>query len=256
MDSGLYAACAGLSAKTQALDVVANNLANLNTTGYRGHQMTFQSLIAGGDGLLQNPLNRVINDFGVLGGSRVDLAPANLERTGNALDLAIEGNGFFMVQAKRGTLYTRDGNFRISAQGQLTTAQGDPVLGEQGPVVVPSGTVSVSADGTLSVDGAGGFELRGSPFDGAIAGKLRLVEFAPGADLRAEGNSYYAAEATPRTAAEVSLRQGMLEASNVNPIFAMTGLIAVQRQAEMLARALSTFSNDFDRIAATDLPRV
>jgi flagellar basal-body rod protein FlgF/flagellar basal-body rod protein FlgG len=244
LDSGFYAACAGLKAQTQALEVVANNLANLNTSGYRGQAPTFRSLLVSAGGAESNPLNRAINDFNVLGGSRVDLGPGSLERTGNPFDLAIEGNGFFAVETKAGTLYTRNGGFQVSREGELITGDGDRVLGEQGPIRVPSGTASISADGTLSVNGA-------------VAGKLRVVEFAPGSLLVPQGGSYYAAAGgSPQPAGGAYVRQGMVEASNVNPVSAMVGLIAVQRHAEMLQRALSLFHSEFNRIAADELPRV
>ena len=247
MASGYYAACAGLKARTQALEMVANNLANLNTTGYLAHDASFRSLLAGDAANSVNPLNRAINDFGVLSGSRVDLKAGNLETTGNVLDLAIEGNGFFAVQPQTPgeVYYTRNGNFRVSSAGQLITSEGDPVLGEQGPISVPSGQVAIGADGTLSVDGA-------------VAGKLRLAAFAPGASLTAVGHSYYAAGQAVLSAPEpeTAVRQGMLESSNVNAVATSISLIAVQRQAEMLQRALSTFYSEFNHIAATDLPRV
>lgn len=245
MNSGYYAACAGLMAQTQALDLVANNLANLSTAGYRGEQPDFRTVLAGR--LLAvgtNPLNRAINDFGVLSGSALDLSPGNLERTGNPLDLAIEGKGFFAVQTPAGVRYTRNGAFQVSPKGQLITASGDPVLGEQGAIVLPPGPVSISADGTISSLGA-------------VAGKLRIVEFAPGASPAAEGNSYYSAPATAvRPSANSSVRQGMLEASNVNPVAATVNLIVVQRQADMMERALSAYYNDINRVAAEDLPHV
>jgi flagellar basal-body rod protein FlgF len=244
VNSGYYAACAGLSARMKSLDLVANNLANLNTTGYRAEDATFQSLLAGTEQIQANPLNRAVNDYGVLSGSRVDLTQGNLESTGNPLDLGLEGTGFFIVQGANGTRYTRNGNFQVSAKGQLVTSQGDLVLGEQGPVAVPSGTVTISADGTLSVDGA-------------VAGKLRLADFASGSDLIAAGNSYYEAPrgVAPRKS-DASMRQGMLESSNVAAVPATVALIAVQRHAEMMQRALNTFYSDFNRIAATELPRV
>jgi flagellar basal-body rod protein FlgF len=245
VDSGYYAACAGLRARTQALEMVANNVANLNTTGYRAHESTFRSLLAGGAATSTNPLNRAVNDFGILGGSRIDLKSGNLGETGNPLDLAVEGGGFFAVQSRGQTLYTRNGNFRISASGQLITAEGDSVLGTQGLISLPSGPIAVGADGTISVDGA-------------IAGKLQLASFAPETNLRAVGLSYYAAPdgAKPTPATNSSVRQGMLESSNVNAVSATVGLISVQRQAQMLERAMSTFYSEFNRIAANELPRV
>ena len=102
MDSGFYAACAGLKAQSQALEVAANNLSNLNTTGFRAQETSFQSLLAAANPRLSNALNTTINNFGVLEGSQPDLTTGNLESTGNPLDLAIEGRGFFAVQTARG----------------------------------------------------------------------------------------------------------------------------------------------------------
>jgi len=244
VDSGYYAACAGLSAQTQALDLIANNVANLNTTGYRGQQQTFQSLVASASGEFANPLNHAINNFNVLGDSRTDLSSGNLQATGNAADLGIEGDGFFVVQSAGGPVYTRNGNFQISTTGQLLTQAGDPVLGEQGSITVPSGPLSISADGTVSVNGA-------------QAGKMRLVEFAPGSSPVAVGaSSYSAPDNAVHPAAHSSVRQGMLEASNVNAVAAVVDLLAVQRRAEMLERAMSAFYSNFNKIAANDLPHV
>ena len=243
MDSGFYAACAGLRAKSDALEIVANNVANLNSTGYRSHQATFRSLLMGERGGA-GPLSHAVNNFGVLSGTRIDLSAGSTEQTGNPFDLAIEGDAFFMVQSAKQTLFTRNGNFHRSSNGQLVTAQGDPVLGDQGAILVPSGPVSIGPDGTIS-------------FDGAIAGRLKLVQFAPGADLEAVGTSYYAAKGAPvMTPTGSSIRQGMLEGSNANPISAVVGMITVQRQAEMLQRALSTFHSEFNHIASTELSRV
>jgi len=244
LDSGYYAACAGLRAQSQALELAAHNLANLNTTAYRAQQATFQSVLASKGAALLNPLNQAINNFGVLGGSRVDLSAGSLERTDNSLDLGIEGKGFFVVQTARGNLYTRNGNFTLSAKRQMITPEGDLVVGQNGPIVVSSGTLSVSADGTLSVNGA-------------VAGKLRIVEFLPGAELSSAGSSYYSArDGATQPPANSYVRQGMLEGSNVNPMAAMVGLISIQRQAEMLQRTLSAFHTEFNHIAASELPQI
>lgn len=244
MDSGYYAACAGLSAQTQALDLIANNVANLNTTGYRSQQQTFQSLIASAAGEFANPLNHAINNFNVLGNSRPDLSSGNLQETGNAADLGIEGAGFFVVQSAGRTVYTRNGNFQVSTTGKLLTQAGDPVLGEQGSITVPSGPLSISADGTVSVNGA-------------QAAKLRLVEFASGSSPVAVGASTYSVpDSALLPAGHSSVRQGMLESSNVNAVTAVADLLAVQRRAEMLERAMTAFYSNFNKIAANDLPHV
>ena len=243
MNSGYYAACAGLQAQSQALEVIANNLANINTNGYRGQLPLFRSLLAGSTEF-SDPLNQAINNFSTLGGSRTDLTAGNLERTGNSLDLAIEGNGFFAIQTQSGTLYTRNGNFQVSTDGHLTTTTGDFVLGEQGPVTLPSGEISISPDGTISAAGA-------------IAGKLRVMEFLPDSTPEPAGHAYYSAPpAAVRVASNSYVRQGMLEASNVNPMTAVVDLLMVQRRAEMLERAMSAFHSNLDHIAASDLPKV
>jgi flagellar basal-body rod protein FlgF len=245
LDSGFYAACAGLRAQSQALELIASSVANISTTGYRAQQPMFRSLLANAGHPMSDPLNQAINDFGVLEGSRTDLSTGNLERTGNSLDLAIEGKGFFAIQTAGQTLYTRNGNFQISPKGQLTTAGGDLVLGEDGtPITMPSGEISISPDGTISASGA-------------VAGKLKIVEFVPGTFPIPAGNSSYSAPANEvRPASDSSVRQGMLESSNVNSVKAVVEMIAVQRHAEMLERAMSAFESNLDHIAANDLPKV
>ena len=244
MDSGYYAACTGLRAQNQALEIIANNLANASTAGYRGGLTAFQSLVASATTEPMSALNYAINDYNVMGASGVDLSTGSLERTGNPLDMAIEGRGFFAVQTKAGTLYTRNGSFQISATGQLTTQAGDPVLGAAGPVLVPSGEISVSRDGTISVNGA-------------VADKLRMVEFTSGSSIAAAGGAYYSAPATDvLPAADARVRQGMIENSNAGTTKAIADLVVVQRHAEMLQRALSVFYSEFNQIAANTLPKV
>jgi len=244
MDSGYYAACAGFAAQSQALELVAHNLANLGTAGYRAQEATFRSLLAGGGTVAWNPLNAAVNDFGVLGGSRTDLTSGSLTATGNPLDLGIAGTGFFVVQSAQGVAYTRNGGFHVTSTGQLVTGQGDAVLGEQGPVTLPAGKIAVSADGTISVDGA-------------VVAKLRVAEFSPGTSVAALGDALYGAPAgSALPAASSSIRQGMLEESNVSPVESVVQLITVQRNAEMLQRALTLFDSQFNQVASQDLPRV
>ena len=263
MDSGFYAACAGLRAQSQALEVAGHNLANLNTAGFRGQQTTFQSLIAvsgptapnglnhGLNNVLSSVLNSATNNFGVLEGTRLDMTAGSLQSTGNPLDVGIEGSGFFAIWTARGIRYTRNGSFQVSSSGRLVTAAGDLVLGDpalkdkdKGGISIPAGEVSIAADGTISVNGA-------------VAGSLQLVEFPAGTKLTSEGGTLIAApEGSAKPAQQSVLRQGSLEASNVNSITSVVTLIGVERQAEMLQRAMSLFDTEFNHIAATDLAKV
>jgi flagellar basal-body rod protein FlgF len=244
MDSGFYAACAALMARSQALDLVANNLANTSTPGYRGQANIFRSFLATAAGHPGSKLNQAVNDFGISGGSQMDLTQGNLEHTGNDLDFAVQGPGFFEVKTANGSVYTRNGNFQVSAQKQLTTAQGDPVIGDQGLIRIVGGPITVSPDGTISVNGA-------------VAGKVKLVEFPLGTNLESVGKTYYRAPAQSGIPAKQStIAQGSLESSNVNPVAGAVELVAVQRYAEMMQRALSMFHSEFNRIATEDLPKV
>ena len=123
-------------------------------------------------------------------------------------------------------------------------AQGDAVLGEQGKIVLPIGAVAVSSDGTVSVNGA-------------VVDKLRLVEFSPTTNLEAVGNSLYTAPSkSALVPASSSVRQGMLEQSNVSPVESVVQLITIQRSAEMMQRAMSIFDTQFNQTAVQDLPKV
>ncbi|HEY2856812.1 MAG TPA: flagellar basal-body rod protein FlgF [Terracidiphilus sp.] len=244
MDSGLYAAAAALVSRTQELDTIANNLANASTVGYRAQQNVFGTVLAEAADSPANNLNHAVNQYGILSGTTLDLTQGALQKTGNDLDLAVQGPGYFVVQTAGGPMYTRNGAFQVSSRGELVTSTGDQVLGDQGPVKVLPGSITVSPDGTISSNGA-------------ITGKIKLVEFPQGTRLTSVGNVYYSAPANTQTAATKSdIRQGMLESSNVNPITGMVELVNAQRSAEMMQRALSMFNSEIDKTAAQDLPRV
>lgn len=244
MDSGYYAAFSGWLARGQALDLAAGNLANAGTAGYRAERDYFRSAILG-PGALASQLNTTVNAFGVLGGSRLDFGQGALTPTGNPLDLAIEGDGFFAVQTREGVRYTRDGQFERAQDGTLTTQAGEPVLdARQQPIRTPSGLIAVGADGSVSVNGA-------------IAGKLAVVGFSSPENLTAEGaNRYAPAAGAMPAAAGGAIHQGVLEASNQDVIQGTLQLVLMQRQAEMMEKAVSMFSNDLDKAASEDLPRI
>jgi flagellar basal-body rod protein FlgF len=244
MNSGYYAACTGLMSRTQALETIANNLANVSTAGFRARHNIFSSILATTGNTPLSVLNQDANDYGVLSGTRLDASQGALQRTGSDLDLAVEGPGYFSVQTATGTVYSRGGNFSVSPRGQLVTAAGDPVLGDNGPITIVGTPVSISADGTISANGA-------------IAGRLQLVEFAPAVDLQSLGGTYYAAPTgAAHAATDSQVRQGMLESSNVNPVTSVVELITAQREVETMRRVLTMFNSELDKTAAQDLPRV
>lgn len=244
MDSGYYAALTGLMAKWDALDVAASNLANVSTAGYKSQKEFYKSLAANLNGIAPaGALNRAINNYGVLGGAVVNLDSGTLQKTGNNLDLGIEGSGFFAVQTSAGVRYTRNGNFQVDSKGRLTTTRGDAVLGEAGPITLTSGKVSISPDGTISQKGG-------------VLARLKVVNL-PAGQLAPEGNSLYAAPKGSETpTASPHVMQGMIEASNIDPVNGTVQLIMVQRNAEMLQKALQIFSNDFNKTAAEEIARV
>lgn len=245
MDSGYYAAMTGLLARTQALDTAAGNLANAQTAGYRAEREYFRSVLLGPDAQ-NSQLGLAVNNYGLLGGDRLNLSQGHLLQTGNALDLAIEGQGFFLVQTANGVRFTRDGAFHRARNGQLVTAAGEPVLTAAGQLIqVPPGEVSVGAGGLLSVAG------------GAVA-TVGVVTFPSGTQLQPEGANRYVAPAgvDPQPAANAAVHQGVIEASNQDVVQGTLDLVVMQRQAEMAQKALTVFYTEFNKIATEDLPRV
>ena len=244
MDSGYYAAGTALVTSTQQMDTIANNLANASTVGYRAEKDIFSSVLADASNGGASSLDKAINNYGILSGTILDQSQGALQKTGNDLDVAIQGPGYFVVQTANGPMYTRNGGFQVSGKGQLVTATGDAVMGESGTLTMLPGKVSISADGTISVNGA-------------VSGKLHIVGFPAGTKVESAGNSYYTAPPdTAQTSTDSEVRQGFLESSNVNPILGLVDLITTQRSAEMMQRALSMFNSEIDKTATQDLPKV
>lgn len=244
MDSGYYATCTGLMSRMDALDTIANNLANSSTTGFQASQNVFSEVLASTDETGLSTLNQDINAYGVLSGTSVDPSQGSLQKTENELDLALEGPGYFAVKTSVGEMYTRSGQFHVSAAGVLVTAEGDPVLGTKGPLQVVGEPLSISSDGTLSVNGA-------------IAGQLKLVRFPASTPLQSVGAGYISAPPKAAIAAQdVTVQQGMLESSNVNPVTDTVAMISAQREVETMRHVLTMFDSDMNKIAVQDLPHI
>jgi flagellar basal-body rod protein FlgF len=249
MDSGLYAVYTGLLARTQALDTAANNLANVGTNGFRAQRDTFRGVLTSGLGWDQqgqgSQVGDTVNAYGVLGGSSIDMGQGPMVKTGNPLDLGLNGRGFFAVQTALGVRYTRDGSFMQSADGQLQTQQGEPVLDVNGKTIaLPSGTAEVSPDGTISV------------LDGVVA-QVGVFNIAAGG-LVEEGANRFAlvGGATAVAETETTMKQGAVEGSNVDAVHGTMQLMLIQRQAEMMQKALGVFDSGFDKTAVEEIARV
>jgi flagellar basal-body rod protein FlgF/flagellar basal-body rod protein FlgG len=245
MDSGYYAAMTGLVARTQALDTAAGNLANAQTPGYRAEREFFRSVLLGPDAL-DSQLGHTVNNFGLLGGDRLDMGQGALTTTGNPLDLAVEGEGFFEVQTPNGLRFTRDGGFHRSPSGQLVTQAGGAVLSAAGkPIQLPPGDVTVGSDGVVSV--AGG-----------VVATVGVFTFAAGVQLTPEGANRYVAPqgAVAELSKKATVHQGAIESANQDVIQGSLDLIVMQRQAEMMQKALTIFHTEFNKTASEDLPRV
>jgi flagellar basal-body rod protein FlgF len=244
MDSGYYALLSGLLARSQELDTASNNTANTSTKGFRAETNFFRDTILGPNAG-NSQLNRALNDYGVLGGDTVKLGQGQLTPTGNPLDLALQGSGFFAVQTVAGVRYTRAGNFTRGADGTLRTTKNQAVLGVNGaPIVVPPGQVDIALDGTVSV--AGG-----------VAGRLEVVDFPKGTALVPEGATLLRAPAQSAVpSASTEVHQGSLEGANIDAVTGTINMTLIAREAEMMQKALSIFYADLDKTATEDLAKV
>ncbi|MGC2162429.1 MAG: flagellar hook basal-body protein [Silvibacterium sp.] len=245
MSSGFYAAFSGWLARSEALDAASSNLANAGTQGFRAEREYFRSALMG-PGATGDQLDSTVNNFGVLGGNQLDLGQGALTTTGNPLDVAIEGQGFFAVQTRNGIRYTRDGSFQRTRAGLLVTAEGEPVLDAKNqPIQIPTGDTTIGADGVISVNGA-------------VTGSLAVFTFPSAASITPEGASRYAPVngVKPKLSTIATLHQGALEGSNQDVIEGTLDLILAQRQAEMMQKALVLFDSDLNKTACEQLPKV
>ena len=245
----LWIAKTGMEGQQTKLDVISNNLANVGTNGFKRGDVHFEDLIyqnlrqAGAASSEQSALPTGLQvGLGVrAAGTTRSFVQGNLQQSGNAYDLAIQGNGFFQVQMPDGTTgYSRDGGFQVDAAGQLVTNQGYPVLPG---ITVPADakSVTVAQDGTVQVTTAGNATPN-------TIGQLQLANFVNPAGLESLGQNLYAetaASGTPNTGVPGinelgTLRQGFVETSNVNVVEELVNMIATQRAYELNSKAIQT----------------
>ena len=228
MDRMIYTAMTGAKALMQRQDVLANNLANVNTNGYRATTTAFRVAPVTGPGLPTRA-------FAVESTTGADFSPGTIQTTGRMLDVAVQGAGWFAVQAQDGTEgYTRSGAFDVSEQGTLQTSSAQPVLGNGGPLNVPAGhRVEIAADGSISA-------VSPANHKSVISlGRLKLVNpEASGLARSGDGLFRMRDGSTPDADPRVREAGGALEGSNVNAVEAMVGMISLARQFDTQMKLL------------------
>lgn len=242
MDNTTFVALSKQMTLRRELDIVANNIANADTAGFK-----VESLLSGAeqrrpakDVQVSHPV-RFTLDTGVAR----DFGQGSLKQTSNAFDVGIEGDGFLSVSTPAGTRYTRDGRLGMDATGRLVTKAGDPVLDEGGSEITlraAGGAPNISPNGTIT-QGA------------AVVGKIAVVRFDNLSALSKEGDGRYAADGVqPVPAPDVQLKQGMVEGSNAQPVLEVVKLIELSRAYERMTRMVDT-SQDLSRRAVERLGR-
>ncbi len=235
------------------LDVVANNIANLNTTGFKADNVVFHEHLMPVARANQFSGNDRRVSFVQDRATWLDLSQGPVQPTGNPLDVAISGNAFLTVQTPRGERYTRNGALQINSQGQLVTSEGLQVIGQNGPIVFqPSDRdISIGIDGTISV-------REGASTQDAQRGKLKLASFDQPQRLQKDGTSTFVAPAgmAPQAAGpDIRVNQGVIEKSNVNSVMEMTRMVEVTRAYTQIAGMLQNQS-DMRRSAIEKLAEV
>jgi len=258
MMRSLWIAKTGLDAQQTNLDVISNNLANTSTNGFKRSRAVFEDLLYQ---TLRQPGAQTTEQTQVPSGLQVgtgvkpvstvrNFAQGNLQQTGNNLDMAINGQGFFQVQMPDGTTsYTRDGSFQLDANGTLVTSNGFPIIG---PITVPPGAqdIAVSQDGTVSAIVAGQVAPQ-------QLGQIQLATFVNPAGLFSRGQNLYqetAASGAPTQAVAGTngtgqISQGYVETSNVNVVEELVGLIQAQRAYEINSKSISTSDQMLARLS-------
>lgn len=230
-------------AAQRSMDVIANNIANINTPGYKRENVKFEQLVQQlkpADDQKGPQSLSFVRDAGVIR----DISAGRIEQTGATFDLGINGSGYFAVQTAQGERYTRNGHFTLNADGVVVTEGGDQLMGDGGAITIApdDGDISFGKDGTISGK------------QGQI-GKLKLVDFANPRALKKEGESLYSTTQTANTALNTTVSQGTLELSNVEPVVEMSRMIEVMRAYEATSN-LEKSASDLKRQAVQKLGTV
>ncbi len=244
MNSSMYSALSGNLAAMKRMDMISNNLANVNTPGFKKDKMSFEGMLSSitdppavPQGMTADPILQKENVY-------IDYSSGTVNQSGNPFDLAIDGDGFFVVNTPEGPAYTRQGNFRLSADGTLITVDGLPVQGQGGDIRLSGSVIEIDARGVITADGA-------------EAGSISMVNFPKPYELTKIGRSLFVPSnpATVTQPADGLLRQGYLEGSNVETITEMVQMIETSRYFDACQRAIRSV-DDMTGKAANELGRM
>lgn len=245
MNSGMFGAVSGSLAAMRRMDLISNNLANVNTPGYKKDKMSFEGLLAGSENPPAVPQGSTADPIMQKENIYIDYSSGPTSQSGNPLDLALDGDGFFAVTTPDGTAYTRQGNFRISADGTLVTVDGYPVQGNGGSVIKINGS-------RVEIDNKGGIVV-----DGAQVGALSVVDFEKPYALNKVGSTLLRT-VDPQAAAQpgkAQVKQGHIEGSNVDSISEMVQLIETNRYFEACSKVVKGF-DDMAAKAANEIGKL
>ncbi len=243
MDPGYYVAAGSLKARSFQLDVVANNLANAATVGYKPDQAFFAVFNKAEGSGRKLPLSGHLNDGVVFAETGVVTEQGSLRATGRPLDVAIEGNAFLTIKTPAGDRVTRDGRLQLGKDGQLQAMDGNPAVGKNGqPIVVnvQNGNVSISADGTVSQKEQ-------------VLGQLDLRAFEKAGSLKRTGALRFDPAGATEAPIKATVTQGHLEQSGVDAASTMVEMIRLNRLYELSLKVASTLSNDLDSRSINDV---
>lgn len=240
MDRGVYAIVSGAVGQERRLDVVAKNLANAQTAGYKREKTVFRTIFAKGFTSGSKVKNQADKAFNRVGGTYLDWKDGAHRPTGHPTDLALEGEGFFVVQTPKGKEYTRSGNFIVNGKRQLTTHDGAPVLGQSGPLEIPAGKLLVDSQGGLTVNEA-------------TIDTLRVVKFKDSASAVKVGDRFITKGGVEPVPATRTI-QGSLEESNVNAIEEFVALVEISRQYEAAQKVVQAM-DESTRLAVNEIAR-
>jgi flagellar basal-body rod protein FlgF len=233
MDAAMYKALSGAITQMRKLEVASQDLANVNTSGYKAQRLAFNEVLA-----TRQPTGTRSGGFVAVGDQRTNFLQGQHQGTGNPFHLALDGEGYFVVETRRGERYTRSGGFTLSADGTVITPQGEPLLSEGGRIQMTGGKMEIGLDGTVRSEND-------------EVGKLRIVRFVEDRAVVKEGANLFRSEpANVEDIAAPRVVQGNLEQSNVSPIDSMVSMITIQRQFDAYERAMKLMDSATQKMIA------